>query len=74
MINSHCGFVPSTTNSLYTDGHHVVQINDCDNSVAVVDNLVTISPTESSSSHEHSGGGKLIILTYLNTPFSHELI
>lgn len=66
MVNSHCGFVPSTTNSLYdthNDGSHVVQINDCDSNDAVVDNLVHISPTESSGTHEHSAR-KLIKLLY----------
>ncbi|XP_058801029.1 bone morphogenetic protein receptor type-2 isoform X2 [Phymastichus coffea] len=58
MINSHCGLVPSTTNSLYNDAphhdvahhHHVVQMESKD---VTVDNLVTLSPAESSS-HEHS--------------------
>ncbi|XP_014216049.1 bone morphogenetic protein receptor type-2 isoform X2 [Copidosoma floridanum] len=58
MMNSHCGLVPSTTNSLYSDApnrdgaHHVVQMsgNDCSD---LLENLVTSSPSESNS-HEHS--------------------
>lgn len=57
LVNSHCGFVPLTTNSLY-DGSHVVQINDCNSNDVIVDNLVTVSSTESSSAHEHSGSSK----------------
>lgn len=63
MMNSHCGLVPSTTNSLYSDApqhdaahhhhhhHHVVQMESND---VTVDNLVTLSPAENSS-QEHSG-------------------
>ncbi|XP_008214725.1 uncharacterized protein LOC100121252 isoform X1 [Nasonia vitripennis] len=58
MVNSHCGLVPSTTNSLYSDaphheGSHVVQMSGHDGSEVTVDNLVTLSPTESGT-HEHS--------------------
>ena len=56
MVNSHCGLVPSTTNSLYSDvphhDSHIVQMNDGND--VLVDNLVTLSPAESST-HEHSG-------------------
>lgn len=57
LVNSHCGLVPSTTNSLYTDtphhdGAHVVQMSTHDNEITV-DNLVTLSPTETGV-HEHS--------------------
>lgn len=59
MVNSHCGLVPSITNSLYSDvphheGSHVVQMSGHDGSDVTVDNLVTLSPTESGA-HEHSG-------------------
>lgn len=58
-MNSHYGLVPSTTNSLYSDaphheGAHVVQMSGHDGSDVTVDNLVTLTPTESGM-HEHSG-------------------
>ncbi|XP_011505066.1 PREDICTED: uncharacterized protein LOC105367910 [Ceratosolen solmsi marchali] len=58
MVNSHCGLVPSTTNSLYSDaphhdGAHVVQMNTHDGNEVTVDNLVILSPSESCV-QEHS--------------------
>lgn len=57
LMNSHCGLVPSTTNSLcleihQNDGVHVVQMtSNCNEMIA--DNLVNLTPTENSS-HENS--------------------
>lgn len=57
LMNSHCGLVPSTSNSLcleihQNDGVHVVQITSNCNEI-IVDNLVNITPTENPS-HENS--------------------
>ena len=53
MMNSHCGLVPSTTNSLYNETHHdnfhTVQLaHHTSHAVneAVADNLVTLSPVD----------------------------
>lgn len=64
MVNSHCALVPSTTNSLYSetshhDNIHVVQLamhmsqDGSTNESNMVDNLVTLSPSDSVA-HEHS--------------------
>lgn len=64
MVNSHCTLVPSTTNSLYSesshhDNIHAIQLisqaaqDSSSNEGGVVENLVTLSPSESII-HEHS--------------------
>lgn len=62
MVNPHSALVPSTTNSLYSEnGHHdnvhVVQLTsqqqDSTNEVGNVDNLITLSPSDSIT-YEHS--------------------
>ncbi|XP_012285633.1 bone morphogenetic protein receptor type-2 isoform X2 [Orussus abietinus] len=64
VVNSHCGLIPSTTNSLYSEGPphhdnaHAVQLalhimHDASSTDGMVDNLVTLSPTDSVP-HEHS--------------------
>lgn len=64
MVNSHCTLVPSTTNSLYSesshhDNIHVTQFisqaaqDNSSNEGGVVENLVTLSSSESII-HEHS--------------------
>lgn len=64
MVNSHCTLVPSTTNSLYSessyhDNVHVTQLalhtvqDSSSNEGGIVENLVTLSPSESIV-HEHS--------------------
>lgn len=64
MVNSHCTLVPSTTNSFYSESSHhdnilatqlashIVQ-DSSNNEGGIVENLVTLSPSESIV-HEHS--------------------
>ncbi|KAJ8684153.1 hypothetical protein QAD02_019945 [Eretmocerus hayati] len=54
MVNSQCGFVPSTTNSLFSDsthhnGAHVVQLFCPDGSEAAVDSFISPLPSEGSA-------------------------
>ncbi|KAI4504255.1 hypothetical protein M0802_000726 [Mischocyttarus mexicanus] len=77
MVNSHCVLVPSTTNSLYSetshhDNIHVVQLamhvshDGSTNESNMVDNLVTLSPSDSVA-HEHSFKNSNEVAVYNHT-------
>jgi hypothetical protein len=73
MVNSHCGLVPSTTNSLYSDtphhdGAHIVQMNSYDSNDVAIDNLVILSPNDNCLPEPSS---KYIDPLVLTTPKAH---